>query len=137
MREELEEKHRKQGMGEDIEKGEEGIKRSSSESRRVDIQGRVRSPALSCVLCDLASSSQTVDYSSILRSCQSQPGLYTLLLITPTHNRSAVQQSAQNIDVCGACGGDHAKQIALGGISQALCGMNPAMNLVFIGMPSM
>lgn len=44
---------------------------------------------------------------------------YTLLLITPTHNRSAVQLSAQNIDVCGACGGDHAKQIALGGISRS------------------
>lgn len=62
---------------------------------------------------------------------------YTLLLITPTHNRGAVQHSAQNIDVCGTCGGDHAKQIALGGISQALCGMNPAVNLVFIGMANM
>lgn len=63
--------------------------------------------------------------------------LYTLLLITPTHNRSAVQHSAQNIDVCGACGGDHAKQIALGGISQAQCGMDPAVKLVFIGMANM
>lgn len=63
--------------------------------------------------------------------------LYALLLITPTHNRSAVQHSAQNIDVCGACGGDHAKQIALGGISQALCGMNPAVILLFIGMANM
>lgn len=59
---------------------------------------------------------------------------YTLLLITPTHNRSAVQHSTQNIDVCGACGGDHAKQFALGGISQALCGMNPAVKFVFVGM---
>ena len=60
--------------------------------------------------------------------------LYTLLLITHTHNRSAVQFSAQIIEVCGACGGDHAKQIALGGISQTRCGMNVAMNFIFIGM---
>lgn len=84
-------------------------------------------------LCDLAPSSQTVDYSSDLWPLSESVWPFYSLLITPTHNRSAVQHSTQNKDVCGACGGDHAKQIALRGISQALCGMNPAVKFVFVG----
>lgn len=84
-------------------------------------------------LCDLAPSSQTVDYSSDLWPLSESVWPFYSLLITPTHNRSAVQHSTQNKDVCGACGGDHAKQIALHGISQALGGMSPAVKFVFVG----
>ncbi len=52
------------------------IKRSVWGGGLVSLEGKAgRGVLLSVnVLCDLASSSQTVDYSSNLRPCQSQPG---------------------------------------------------------------
>lgn len=64
----------------------------------------VRRSARSSALCD--SSRQTPDYSYNLRLWP-----YSLLLITPMHDGSALQTLNQNIDVCGPCGSDYAEQI--------------------------